>query len=47
MYAPTPKAPMIPRFCAPDAVPRITLTNPNVSTISMKKASLLEKPAAG
>ena len=28
MYAPTPMAPMIPMFCAPDAVPRITLTSP-------------------
>ena len=38
MYAPTPRAPMTPRFCAPDAVPRMTLTRPNVSTNSMTKA---------
>ena len=38
---------MIPMFCAPDAVPRMTLTNPKVSTISMTRASVLEKFAAG
>jgi len=32
IYAPTPIAPKIPMFWAPDAVPRMTLTRPRVST---------------
>ena len=47
MYPPTPSAPITPRFWAPDAVPRITLTRPNVSTVSIQNASPLEKCAAG
>ena len=47
MYAPTPSAPMTPRFCAPDAVPRMTLTRPNVSTVSMTNALNALNPVAG
>src|SRR4029077_12465503 len=47
MYAPTPIAPKIPMFCAPDAVPRMTLTSPRVSTVSIRNASPAEKPGAG
>ena len=36
---------MTPRFCAPDAVPRMTLTSPNVRTTSIQNASPFEKPA--
>jgi hypothetical protein len=32
-------APSTPTFCAPDAVPRITLTRPSVSTDSIRNAS--------
>ena len=39
MYAPTAIAPMTPTFCAPDAVPRMTLTNPRVRTASIRNAS--------
>ena len=42
MYPPTPKAPMMPMFCAPDAVPRITLTNPNVRISSIQNAAPAE-----
>ena len=38
---------MTPRFCAPDAVPRMTLTRPNVSTVSITNALTAVKPAAG
>ena len=47
MYAPTPIAPMIPRFCAPEAVPRITLTRPKVSSVSIASARQSEYPLAG
>jgi hypothetical protein len=40
-------APHTPMFCAPDAVPRITLTKPSVSTDSIKNASSEEEPNAG
>ena len=40
-------APNTPMLCAPDAVPRITLTNPSVSTDSIRNASNEEYPAAG
>ena len=39
MYAPTPIAPMMPMFWAPDAVPKITLSRPNVRTVSIQNAS--------
>ena len=42
MYAPTPSAPIPPRFWAPDAVPRMTLTSPNVRTVSIHNASIAE-----
>ena len=42
MYPPTPNAPTIPMFCAPDAVPRITLTNPNVKMNSIQNAAIAE-----
>ena len=45
--APTPIAPIIPMFWAPDAVPRITLTRPRVSTASIRNASDAEYPDAG
>jgi len=47
MYAPTPNPPMIPTFCAPDAVPRITLTSPIVSSISIQNAASAVYPCAG
>jgi hypothetical protein len=44
MYAPTPIAPKIPMFWAPDAVPRMTLTRPRVSMASIRNASNAEYP---
>ena len=41
MYAPTPIAPKMPMFWAPEAVPRITLTSPSVSTASISSACQL------
>ena len=34
-------------FCAPDAVPRITLMRPKVSTASIRNASVEVYPEAG
>src|SRR5829696_169359 len=47
MYAPTPSADSGPRFCALDAVPRITLNNPTVRISSMTIAWTSVIPAPG
>ena len=47
MYPPTPRAPKTPRFWAPEAVPRMTLTSPRVRTVSIRNASVEENPDAG
>src|SRR5262249_8854604 len=47
MYAPTAMAPKIAMFCARDAVPRMTLPRPRVSTASIRNASDAEYPGAG
>ena len=41
------KAPITPRFCAPDAVPKITLTKPNVRISSIQNAAPAEYVLAG
>ena len=33
---------MMPTFCAPDAVPKMTLTNPMVRISSIQKAAMSE-----
>ena len=47
MYAATPSAEIGPRFCARDAVPRIVLTRPAVSTSSISIACVSFAPAPG
>src|SRR5215471_14618831 len=47
MYPPTPNAASGPIACAPDAVPKITLTSPAVSTSSHSIAVVVEIPAPG
>ena len=46
MYAPTASAAMIPMFCAPEAVPRITLTSPNVRSSSIQNPAPALYPEA-
>ena len=46
MYPPTAMAPNSPTFCAPDAVPRMTLTRPSVRTASIHIAATGVYPLA-
>src|SRR4029077_5816816 len=47
IYAPTATADSAPTFCALDAVPRMTLTKPMVSTASTSIARISPTPGAG
>ncbi len=47
MYAPTAMAPLMPTLRAPDAVPRMTLTRPSVSTASVSTATVPSTCGAG
>ena len=38
---------MTPMFCAPEAVPRMTLTRPNVSTLHQVALPARSSPSAG
>ena len=42
MYPPTPNAPKMPMFWAPEAVPRMTLTRPSVRMNSIQNAAVDE-----
>src|SRR3984885_7803059 len=46
-YPPTPSAPIVPTFCAAEAVPRITLTSPPVTAVSIRNACQLWYPGPG